>query len=77
MLYNHIVEGGSPKKEDHQIGTTWGATGPIYSSTQAQCNQDNLDIETKEGGLPEEPKKHTPQETLDKPQRPQDWNTRK
>ena len=66
------VGGGSLKKEDHQMGSTRGVAGPNYSSTQAQCNQDNLDIETKEGGLPEEPKEHTPQETLDKPQRPQD-----
>ena len=69
MLYNHIVEGGRPKG-DHQIGTTRGAIRTNYSSTQAQCNQDNLDIETKEGGLPDEPKEHTPQETLDKSPRP-------
>ena len=53
------MRGGSPKKENHQMGSTWGAVGSNYSSTQAQHSQDNLDSETEEDGLPEEPKKHT------------------
>ena len=53
------VGGESLKKEDHQIGSTWGAVGPNYSSVQAQHNKDNPDSETKECGPPEEPKEHT------------------
>lgn len=35
------VGGGSPKKEDHQMGLTRGVVEPNYSLTQAQHSQDN------------------------------------
>ena len=42
--------GESPKKEDHQMGSSQGTIGPNYSSNQAQHNQDGPVSETKEGG---------------------------
>ena len=49
------VEGGSLKKEAHQMGSTRGVAGPNYSLDQTQHNQDSPVSETKEGGPPEDP----------------------
>ena len=44
--------GENLKRGNHQIGYTWGVTGPNYSPNQAQNNQDSHVRETEEDSLP-------------------------
>ena len=51
-----VVGEGSPKKEDRQMSSTRGVTGPNYSSYQAKHNQDNPISEPMKAACPRSPR---------------------